>query len=687
MKKKFLMVVTVLFCILLAGCGKEDIFSNRSTELQKMELDYSLISRNPGAPFAISDEGDFFLVEDGRITQYSSEGEMLCAFEDTESASTLCLIGENLYFYTYEDSLKCVSLENGKTKTISEKLFLTEMKNLVAAEGFLFAEAYSEDNGGEETILIKIDSTNGRTEVIDLEGKLCSIYGSTEGKLYYLADTAQGNMLYHYSDQDEESELICNITDRIQMDPPTGSFIYEQNEIAYVTVSDSLVFFSLEKGKVSMLPILGSLYYGKDMAYAKGNLVIQSFDRESMTAKRKQFFLGDVRLETPEDALRDTVTLCAMVDKQLNDNWVESTAGIRSKYIVTDLYSDEFLIDVMAGNPEIDIFVLDVGAHTSQAMKEKEYYEPLNSSEIIKRYQESCFSYLQTEMETDCGDIWMLPIGIDANVLWYVEDNLNLFQVKMEQLALRDSFCELSGELKDKLKQTEYRAYVIPQNISLDWIRQYESLYCDFPHKKVNYKTEVFCDFFESNFKGWTVYGDGLSHPYFDNRYNEKAIDPKASVSPRYDSNCVLYKYDSVSNHLTYGDVEGWRVAPCPRLNDEIKGNSVTIRGLVINPYSRKKELAIKYLEEVAKKPLGICKGGYYARTSFLYEDKEFYGDFYDFSQSAVQDLYNLFRDGRVVYGGYQDVFQIIDDYQNDRLSLDEAINKLERDTEIYLNE
>ena len=126
---------------------------------------------------------------------------------------------------------------------------------------------------------------------------------------------------------------------------------------------------------------------------------------------------------------------------------------------------------------------------------------------------------------------------------------------------------------------------------------------------------------------------------------------------------------------------------PAPKFSEEVQGDEVRGVALVLNPHSRQKELAMAYLEAVARDPVGIYESQWY--TSFLFSDRSVYRESYDVGLPAFQDLYELFAGGTVnpYPSGYPYYFMIVDEYQTGRLTLDEALDKLQREMDMYLNE
>lgn len=689
MKKWYQVMLLVCACLFVGGCKtKESGVRERKVEFEKIEWTDTVLELAPGGTFAVAENGEFFVVGNyGEICRYSVDGTLLKTYEGCGDVSLFCLSGNNLFYYTYEDELKCLSIESGKVTTVTESLWLTQVNNIVMAGDNLYVFGYSDETGQLEKVLKKVSPKSGKVETVETEEGISAVYGSADGYLYYCTEVSGGTYLYSYGEEKGESKKLYDLTNRPQSEYPIQAFVYEQGTIVYTTILNSLVAMSPEEDKVAIIPAKGALMRGTDLVCVKGNIVYQTFSQETMTAHREKKYLEDIAMESMESATKEVITVFDLHAEQLDAKRIQVASGIATKYIVGDISSDDFLAEVMAGNPEVDIYVMALTSKQAQAMKKKGFYTPLNSSQVIQEYQEACFPYISEEMTTDSGDIWILPVGIDTSAIWYVEENLEQVEVITEQFCTMDSFIELAKDMKEKLKDSQLRTYVTPMLMCFNWVTQYESICCDFAKGIINYNTKEYKELFETVWKGWKIYGQKVVHPYFSSWLEEEEDYGLLGNHPCYIPSRVVYKQCSVGDHLVYGDFSGWRVAQLPVFSEEVQGSYISTVGLVLNPYSSKKELAMTYLETIANNPLGIYGDGYVETTSFLFEDTSIYEGFYDMSQPAAQDVYNIFKEGTLSMPGYPYYFSIVNDYQEGRLTLDEAVNRLQRETEMWLNE
>lgn len=709
MKKRIVQSFFYVLCmVVMISCKREDVSEKRKqAEFQRLffeGIESTILveeeSRNVIANennelnenkqdgvFAVSDTGDIFISESReKVCRYSKNGVLLHTYEDVRDADALCLLGDNLFIYTSQDELLRLSIETNEIVTIVEQLFISEMQNLVESEGKLYGIVMANESGQYDLVVKQIDPINGSVKNIEtVEGGIRAIYGSSDDVLYYCISRNGSTYLYSYQSEKEESKLVYDITNYLEAEQQVMSFVYERGLFVYTTLKEEIVVINLEEEKCASVPINGFVTSGKGLTCVKGNVICQPFSQESKESSLQTLYLEDIVLEERKAPLSGTITVrCSdILNGSLDSDAIEKRSGFRTEFITGPTYTDEFLAEVMAGNPDIDVYVFSMNQGVAQSIKEKGVFVPLNSSKAIKEYQEACFSYIADGMETETGDIWMLPIAVSSNCIWYVEDNLEKFKVSTEEFQTMESFFALSKEMKVQLAGTDYRAYVDTSlNLMNDWEAEYESVYCDFANGTVNYNTKEYRDFFERAWNGWRIYSSSPQHPYMSGSLLDEYTG-MYGTHPKFNSDVMIYKWTTSNEQLINGNLEGWRVLPTPKFSEEVQENMVTVMGLVLNPYSEQKELAMAYLEEIAKNPIGV----YSKYSSFLFEGINTYSEEYDITLPAVQDLYQLFSNGMIGGMLYPNYNSVVADYQEGRLSLDEAINALQRETEMWLNE
>ncbi|MCL2747582.1 MAG: hypothetical protein FWE59_02885, partial [Oscillospiraceae bacterium] len=193
--------------------------------------------------------------------------------------------------------------------------------------------------------------------------------------------------------------------------------------------------------------------------------------------------------------------------------------------------------------------------------------------------------------------------------------------------------------------------------------------------------------YFETMWEGWHRYGDPelttSHHPILQRDYEWLERIDEDSYIVENDTKRVVFKLDILDELLT-SDLAGWRALPMPRLTDAVQRNYFGCLYAVVNPYGKNKELAIEFLEAAAANMISNVN-----RPVFVIEDISAYEGYYDMSLPIYRDIHNIYRDGATL----RDLFsmreseQIIDDYQDGTVTLQQAVDEIQRKAEFWLNE
>jgi len=130
--------------------------------------------------------------------------------------------------------------------------------------------------------------------------------------------------------------------------------------------------------------------------------------------------------------------------------------------------------------------------------------------------------------------------------------------------------------------------------------------------------------------------------------------------------------------------LDGWRALPMPRISKDVKGNVVNMSCAFINPHSKKVKEAIKYLEAIAEHPFDAITD---VGTALFFIDISIYADAYDISQPAFMDVFDIMSNGIISNVSFNPSDTIINDYISGKLTLNEAVAKIQREAEMWLNE
>ena len=121
--------------------------------------------------------------------------------------------------------------------------------------------------------------------------------------------------------------------------------------------------------------------------------------------------------------------------------------------------------------------------------------------------------------------------------------------------------------------------------------------------------------------------------------------------------------------------MEGWRVLPFPSLQSMSEKKPIAVTYALVNPYSKQKEAATKYLEVILENQAKIVE-----MPVFFREDTEYYEPYYDTSIPAFKDIYEIFKEADVFYGHSWDLSdQYITEFQRGLITFDEAISRRQK--------
>lgn len=676
----------MLFFALAAAfcaCRSEETGENRRTEFVKMEVPLESESLQC---FAISEEGELFSARwDGTVVQIAADGSVKNTFSEVTAPDTLCSMGNNLYIYQSEQGeLLCLNPETGKTTLVLEGLNMGTAMNLTVAGGKLYLLAAGD--GMYHHFVYEIDIK--RKQLTELPFRdVSAIYGASDGTLYFCRNDEEGTVIYSYEKSTEGEAPVYDFAETLGEDVLTA-FVLEQDRLIYTTLLQNdmkmvLLQEGLQGGVKENVVISG----GKNMQCVAGNIVYFSYGETIEAAGMGTVYIPELKLEEEEkmsekeperEKLTGKVTIATNMRAYIDIAAIKNISGISAK-IEEPRDRSRYLAEIMSGNEEVDIYIFGMTEDIAQKMKNAGVYAPLNESDIITEYQKKCFDYIGEGMTAENGAIWALPFCASAQVVWYVPEN---FEEKLLSTAALQDWEEFFA-LSEKAKGFEnYGGYVTGAgSLGMDLWKQYDNVYCNFSKGEANYHTELFRRYFDKMWSGWEVYSPEPQHPLLRTVSNDGEMEWEQT---QFQKQSTLFCIEDLrKNFLGYRSEEGWRVTGIPRLSKDVTKGYVNCFCAIVNPVSPNKELAFAYLEAIAENP-GVFTSIY---TEFIFEDEAMYEGRYDLTQAQVRDIYNVMKEGTLSGPVFSEKYNLVDEYQKGRYTLDEVIDKIERDTDMWLNE
>ena len=733
--KKFFVLFAAIFFIV--GCGKD---SGRK-EIADADcsgyevVDFVSIPMEDGVEAFIVREDGTILCSGGDEKLYVCEGTGENPQEIPSSSFYGNLCAEDGVFYAYDyKNLAVVQLGEDSglpeihTRGIQSLVAFHTIRNMVASDGkiYVLAIPLTEENTedfysfgierfedyGEQVYCI--DVASGESHTLGL-AHITAEYCSEDGRLFFYGWQEEQYYLYEYDTKKEK------IAQKLSFDSMGNllNIVVEGGYLFGFDPSEGLLGIDLKNGEKTVWSSDVYAMFGNDLQFYRGNLFVNDIaakeirqvlvvDTQGEIRERQDVLDPAVADGTIGDAKEDkdsgstvellehtpsvtewpkrteTVTVASAAYLPFSAREIKRICGMRTKEVELPVDLEAIVTELMAGNPDVDIYVFPLVWPLTQRIKELGLYAPLNDSGIISDHIGKCFDYVTAAATNGNGDIWMLPMYEYAQVTWYIPENMEKLGVTPEELGTVDGYLAVLERLHGETGK--YRYY---NQASVFWNQcdaLYDMVYNDYESGQVNFDTERYRSLAEFFWTGWDRYsGLQANHPWFFNAEQQQTGEHRAGKTPDFDRNSVIFKTDHVSSHL-YKELfsvpeqsriflEGWRAIPFPSLETGQETGLASIHYAYVNPYSKQKNAAVEYLEVIAANQNRIV-----GLPVFFREDVEYYEELYDTSMPAFQDIYGIYKNSAVKYGYSWDLsMEYITDYQRGLITLDEAIERRQK--------
>jgi len=679
---------------------------------------------------AVSPNADVYAATlENCLARYSPDGDLLEEFPGTEH---MCgLFYANGFIYGYQAVTHDI-LEfdiNKKTlRVVYAGLQASVIRSLAVSGNYIVLlivpsyndilfEAEADGYMDFKERIITITVTNGEIAEITSIRRPIVLYQGSDETLYVYAHPDSQYVLYSLNTQNGKVDQVASINDIGYI----NGFAYEEGVFFYFSrlsnvgakrMSDGFVYVV---ANVSPLLLTGNFTrYGNYLLFIEQRqhdvLVGNNHGHDTgpaapMTILRSIRLGPDLAVLLKDDDMEDgpgfaeingNIVISASFSNKLFYDDTPNKNGVIATYTEQPgLWAEyqEFLTSIMAGNDNIDIYILYLNDSISRAMLEQGYYVPLTGSAPIQAYFDKCFDWVRESATAPNGDLWMLPLRFNTSVLWYVPGNFEHFDLTPSDVETLDKYYSTLERInQEKGKYTTYAQYF--EMHYPFWNMQYELTYNDYSNGKVDFNTIIYRSLFDNLWTGWRrnggIGGASVYHPVL--QYDSQKVFAWYSshdtdgYSPDYNTEHVIFKLDDIGAMMeNIGDgFAEWRALPMPRISDEVKKSPMICVFAVVNPHSKNKELAVAYLETAAEDMLSAIN-----HPVFVQKDLSAYEGRYDMSLPVFQDLYDIYRNGAVVsnlFLGNEDQ-SIIDDYQGGNLTLEEALEEIQRRAEFWLYE
>lgn len=377
-------------------------------------------------------------------------------------------------------------------------------------------------------------------------------------------------------------------------------------------------------------------------------------------------------------------------DSGLSLYYANEQSGMKSSLYEYPSDYEALSTELMAGNPEVDIYVFNSRMPLALLCRNMGYYCSLNESTVLTEHINGCFPGIRDAAVTDAGDYWMFPLSGDTDMVWYVPENMEKYGVEPEELETITGFMAVAERLQGQLKLEDCHFYVNTSFYFLDsFDTVYDLNYNDYDSGKVDFNTKTYRELADQLWTGWDLYGMppvDSKHPLFWTDAYEASLtgEPlRADYNRANDITRTIFSFTPTFEYLRYNSLAskkrstkaltGWRVMSVPKINSATDKTPMSLGFAIINPYSEHKKEAIAFLEAIAQNYKKTVR-----EPNFLMQDISYYEEGYDVTLPAFQDLYNIYGNAAVAFGHSWDQspeYYLLD-YQHGLTSFDRAIER-----------
>lgn len=649
MKKKIAAVISAGILVLTTGC------SNGAKDTQELSADgdrFTYDETTAALCFDVLEDGTVCastIYSANQVLQYDLDGnlansldtELFHIYTITAHEKTLYLTGDCDYgicAYSYD-------LETGEQKKLAE--LDGAPKTAVYADNSLYLTWTARDSNAcpyesnsfsyDGTALYKLDLSDNAISEQDVEFPV-NIASTPGGKLLVYA--ADENGLYFTRGISGERKYV---------DLGTVSAISAVDE------DYNFVFYSN-----SVLNTLNYSSAGGDGEYSEMVSDVLALDNGVKYCGGFTFYINITDEQKIERVRNSSVIKKNSTIRMISPSYVsEAPFGCGYSIKSDQLTADEFALSVLSLDPDYDICLLSSSNEVSGNLRNKGTYYPLNDIKGIDEYLDRCLPYAREAATAENGEIWMLPIALNIDVIMYNENScaeLGLDFTDLTAEKFRDNIDKAYAS--DRSSGYDAHAYLIDTNFILQLLRgnttvdtpEFRSV-AEMMKEKFNYKAGEDCF-----------------------RLSAGAISYSLEEMGGNPDKFLFSMRDYSADQLYYSAGKNMRVCAMPSVTQD-KRNIAVCTYLCINPASKHLDSAVDYIESLISH-LGE------SNTSILFTDA-----LSDGTQS-LSDLKAIYENASVEFNVSAEIFRSdLEKYFSDELTLDEFITESDRKLSAYLNE
>ncbi|MBD5104860.1 MAG: hypothetical protein HDT47_08380 [Ruminococcaceae bacterium] len=334
--------------------------------------------------------------------------------------------------------------------------------------------------------------------------------------------------------------------------------------------------------------------------------------------------------------------------------------GCGYKMNLTKLTDEEFALKVLSQSPDYDICVLSTRLNMSENIRDKGTFYPLNEVEDVEEYLDKCFPSVKEAALSEDGEIWMLPIELDVDVLMYNEVLCEKYGIEFGKDMSFEQLIENAEKAAKSEKSNCYalQGYLLNTNMLLQFMRAGSSFdtdefrsFAEFSKERANYITEEypFANLFMSQ------------DDFFEDKENHLFTFSS-------------FQTTSEMQLIPISDPTGIRACPLPSVTED-KRSVGSCLFISVNPTSDNLDSVLGYISALAEYLTDN-------NPNILFSENKF-GDI-----PYINDLYEIYANSSVSFNvSYELYRQDYENYLAGEVTLDECIKEADRKLAAYFNE
>lgn len=333
--------------------------------------------------------------------------------------------------------------------------------------------------------------------------------------------------------------------------------------------------------------------------------------------------------------------------------------GCGYKMTLNKLEDEEFALTVLSQSTDYDLCFLSSSLAVSSGIRDKGTFYPLNEVEGVREYLDKCFPYVKEAAINEYGEIWMLPIEADVNVLIYNEELCREYGIEFGNDMTYEQLIE-NGRIaaKSRLRNCySLQGYMLNTNAILQFMRgggfdnkDFRS-FAEFSKEEANYCTSPYGELFVTGFSS--------------------EFEPAQNKNDRY---LFSSSQDKSDMQVLYKNSAALRACALPSLTED-KRSIATCLFISVNPNSDNLESALEYISSLAEYLTDN-------NPNILFSENKL-GD-----TEYINDLYEIYENASISFDIPFEVCRYdYEQYLYGNITLDECIAEMNRKLDVYLNE